>query len=320
MRTGVSTRDLYDSLRYKLGLEWIAGQTGAARNLRGDFPNAGSQGLAGPLNCIHPNRVQLIGQEELAYLSGLEPDFLLDMIEKLFLAQPAAVLLADGIAADDRLIDGAERSATPLLRSSLPHRSLLNDLHYYLSQALAERETQHGVFMEVLGTGVLLTGSAAVGKSELALELISRGHRLIADDAPEFARFAPDTISGSCPALLQDFLEVRGLGILNIRAMFGDSAIKRRQDLQFIIHLQRMKEQELQEIDRLQGSFSTQTILGLTVPKVTLPVATGRELAILVEAAVRQYILLQKGYDATERFINRQQEAIESSGARPTPD
>jgi HPr kinase/phosphorylase len=102
--------------------------------------------------------------------------------------------------------------------------------------------------------------------------------------------------------------------------MFGDGAIKRRQDLQFIIHLQRMKEQELEEIDRLQGSFSTQTVLGLAVPKVTLPVATGRELAILVEAAVRQYILRQKGYDATERFINRQQEAIQSTGARPTPD
>ncbi len=174
-----------------------------------------------------------------------------------------------------------------------------------------ENITIHGVFMEVIGIGVLLTGSAAVGKSELALELITRGHRLIADDAPEFTRFPDNSLRGSCPPLLSDFLEVRGLGILNIRAMFGDSAIKIRKRLNLIIHLQEMVSQELNEIDRLQGSLTSTEILGITVPKVTLPVAPGRELAILVETAARQYLQRLRGYHANEEFIARQQASID---------
>ncbi len=307
----VTTNDLYIALREKLGLEWLAGRNGSERQLKCDFPDAGSQSLVGTLNCIHPNRIQLIGRAELIYFSGLEQDFYLDVVKKLFSAQPAAVVLADSIEVDELIVEHASRSDTPLLRSSLPDNPLLDNLQYYLTHVLAERTTLHGVFMEVLGVGVLLTGAAAMGKSELALELIARGHRLVADDAPEFARIAPDIINGTCPPLLRDFLEVRGLGVLNIRAMFGDSAIKQQRYLQLIVHLQPMDRAELKRIDRLQGSYSTLEILALMVPKVTLPVAPGREMAVLVEAAVRQYILLNKGYDAAEEFIKRQQQAID---------
>jgi len=312
----VTTRDLYNALRDKLGLRWLAGHGGSERNLQGDFPGAISQGLVGPLNCIHPNRIQLIGHAELIYFTSLEKKFYLDVIKKLFNAQPAAVVLADGIDMEPLLLEQAEQNDTPILGSGLPDHQLLNDLQYYLARALAERKTEHGVFMEVLGIGVLITGASAMGKSELALELISRGHRLVADDAPEFARIAPDIISGSCPAVLQDFLEVRGLGVLNIRAMFGDSAIKQQKYLQLIVHLQPMDKDELDRIDRLQGSYSSRDLLGLQIAKVTLPVAPGREMAVLVETAVRQYILLQNGHDAAKEFIERQQQAIDGQSAK----
>jgi HPr kinase/phosphorylase len=165
--------------------------------------------------------------------------------------------------------------------------------------------------MEVMGTGVLITGPSSIGKSELALELLSRGHRLIADDATEFARRAPDILNGTCPEMLRDFLEVRGLGILNVRAMFGDSAIKRNRNLRLIVKLQEMEEAE--EMDRLHGSKRMHNIQEVEIPEITLPVGPGRNLAVLLEAAVRNHILNTKGYDASQAFIERQKRRLESA-------
>ena len=157
----------------------------------------------------------------------------------LFAAQPAALLFGDGITVQAPFIEAAEASATPVFSSPLSDSQLIFELQYYLNNALAEPITVHGVFMEVMGVGVLLTGDAGIGKSELALELVTRGHRLIADDAPTFSRIAPDILNGTCPPLLNGFLEVRGLGVLNILAMFGDSAIKSNRYLRLILHLER---------------------------------------------------------------------------------
>jgi HPr kinase/phosphorylase len=163
-----------------------------------------------------------------------------------------------------------------------------------------------------------------VGKSELALDLITRGHRLIADDAPRFARTAPEVLEGTCPEPLRDFLEVRGLGILNIRAMFGEGAVVHRKTLNLIIDLKPLDQSELSRIDRLTGSLSASTILGVTVPRITMPVAPGRNLGVIVEAAVRHQILRIRGYDAGVDFIDRQARAIgndrrEPHGGHPAP-
>ena len=160
-----------------------------------------------------------------------------------------------------------------------------------------------------MGTGVLITGDSSIGKSELALELLTRGHRLIADDATEFSRIAPDTLNGTCPEMLRDFLEVRGLGILNVRAMFGDSAIKQSRNLRLIIVLQDLE--DAVKIDRLHGSRQIRVIQDVEIPEVTLPVGPGRNLAVLLEAAVRNHILISKGYDASEAFIERQKLRLE---------
>ncbi len=310
MSVPATVRDLFDNLKGKLALEWVAGEAGGNRYLKGKLPEAQNQPLAGQLNNIHPNRIQVIGPAELSYLSTLGKNSHQDVMDKLFWGLPAAVILANDAEVGSEFIAYAERTNTPLLCSPLPDNKLLSNLQYYLSRALADSITIHGVFMEVLGMGVLLTGDSAVGKSELALELITRGHRLIADDAPDFSRMAPDILTGSCPPLLQEFLEVRGLGILNIRAMFGDSVIKKEKYLRLIVNLKRLSEEELVEIDRLQGSYSTRELLGVKTAEVTIPVAPGRSLAILVETAVRQHIQRRKGYDAGQDFIERQQKLI----------
>lgn len=301
-----TVRGLFQDLRERLGLEWVAGRRGQNRAIEPAEGEASNTSLVGHLNLIHPHRVQVMGPTEDRYLRNLRKNTRLDTINQLFSGLSDLVVVGGDLEPIDQLKQRAESNAIPLLRSPRPTQELVNNIHYYLSNLLAERITLHGVLMEVLGVGVLIMGDASVGKSELALELVARGHRLVADDAPEFARIAPDMLRGRCPRMLQDFLEVRGLGILNIRAMFGDSAIKQTRNLRLIIRLQDMDEQLMAQMDRLRGSRATRTILGVELPEVTLPVAPGRNLAVLVETAVRNHILQLKGYDASDVFIQRQ--------------
>ncbi|HBH36114.1 MAG TPA: HPr(Ser) kinase/phosphatase [Gammaproteobacteria bacterium] len=297
----------------RLEISWVAGIDGSDTPLLDGDEDSREKTLVGSLNFIHPNRIQLIGHAELGYLDRLAIRTRTDTIRQLFISGPAAVICTDGMDVPGYLIEAADSTDTPLLASPADDQRVLNNLQYFLAQELAERETMHGVFLEILGIGVLLTGMVAVGKSELALELVARGHRLIADDAPEFARIAPDIVCGSCPPLLQDFIEVRGLGLLNARSMFGDTAIKRSKYLRLIIHLARFDDESLAKMDRLTGSYSTRHVLGLEIPLVTIPVAPGRNMAILMETAVRNYILRQAGYDASEDFVTRQRIAIEET-------
>ncbi len=306
----IRVKDLYEALHERLRLTWVAGEAGADNTLLSAKTDANTGIIAGPLNYIHPNRVQVIGPAEVNYLDSLRSPNRQQALQQLLLDQPALVMLVNGIDGPPELPGMADDAAIALMRSPLPDNQVLDNLQYYASLFLSEKTTLHGVFLEVLGMGVLLTGDPAVGKSELALDLITRGSRLVADDAPEFTRIAPDIVSGTCPPLLREFLEVRGLGILNIRAMFGDSSIKRTKYLRLIVHLVRMSANEISRMDRLSGAYTTRDVLGVSTPQVTVPVAPGRNLAVLVESAVRNHLLRLKGYDATEVLIERQQQVI----------
>jgi HPr kinase/phosphorylase len=310
MPHNIRVRDLYDTLRERLSLIWVAGEAGAERTLLSDNTDASTGIIAGPLNYIHPNRVQIIGPAEVNYIDSLPQPHRHQALQQLFAEQPALVMLVNDIIGPPELPGMADEAAVALTRSPLPDAQVLDNLQYYASLFLSEKTTLHGVFLEVLGMGVLLTGDPAVGKSELALDLITRGSRLVADDAPEFTRIAPDIVSGTCPPLLREFLEVRGLGILNIRAMFGDSSIKRQKYLRLIVHLKRMSADQISGMDRLSGTHANLDVLGVSIPHVTVPVAPGRNLSVLVESAVRNHLLRLKGYDATEVLIERQQQAI----------
>lgn len=314
MTTPLTVATLFDTLQAKLALSWVAGQNGRHRTIRyepGD--DRTNISLVGHLNFIHPHRIQLIGETEHGYLAGLRKNSQKDAINQLLNDDSDLIIICDDLSPPEELRQRADALPMPVLSSPLPSQEIISHLQYFYGAMFAQRMTLHGVFMEVMGIGVLITGDPSVGKSELALELVSRGHRLIADDIPEFARVAPDVLSGSCPELLRDFLEVRGLGILNVRAMFGDSAIKQRKYLRLVIHLDKMSEEQIRGIDRLRGSQRTREILGIHVPEITLPVAPGRNLAVMVEAAARTHILAMKGYDASQVFVERQKKQIEQN-------
>ncbi|HEX2237003.1 MAG TPA: HPr(Ser) kinase/phosphatase [Gammaproteobacteria bacterium] len=307
MTESLTVQILFEDLVNRLQLVWLAGKSGAERSFVQNSTARGNPGLVGHFNLIHANQVQVLGRTELTYLSNLRPNWRQDAYQQLVEGDPVVILLADECEPPNEILSLADRHQVPLLQSPVSSNELINDLRYYFTHKLADRVTLHGVFMEVLSIGVLLTGESGVGKSELALELITRGHRLVADDAPEFARIAPDIINGTCPALIQDFLEVRGLGVLNIRAMYGDSVIKKSKYLRLIIHLKHARPNDNTPFeDRLKDQQQSRNILGLDIPVFTLPVAPGRNLAVLVEAAVRNHLLRLNGYNAGEDLGARQ--------------
>ena len=317
----LSIEDLYNIHKEKLELEWVAGQQGAKHAIiREEEPSPQkksgkkktskktsskedplkSLSLVGHLNLIHPHQIQVIGDIEIKYLEGLRNISMQDAVIQLFRNRPACVIVADGCEAPTLLKRKSNEHSIPLFTSPVNGSKLADVLHYFLTNLFADMLTLHGVYMEVMAIGVLITGPSGIGKSELALELISRGHRLIADDAPLFSRIAPD------------ILEVRGLGIINVRELFGDSAIKKNKYLRLIVQLQPMDTNNLLALDRLEGSYDTRKILDIEIPEITIPVAPGRNLAIMMECAARNHILRDSGYNASEIFARRQKKLIES--------
>ena len=310
----ITARELFDQLQEKLGLRWLAGQGGGNRSIESGDTIARRPSLAGYLNAVYPNKVQILGSEELAWLDSLDARLRWETIEKIVQFRPLALVISKNQSCPEDLRAAAEETDTPLWVSPKRGHELLNHLSYHLARTLAPRVTLHGVFMEIYSIGVLITGEAGSGKSELALELLSRGHRLVADDAPEFTQIAPDVLDGTCPELLQDLLEVRGLGVLNVREMFGDTAVKKNKYLRLIVHLTKpMTEPSPHGYERLTGDSGTRHVLDLDVPLITLPVMPGRNLAVLTEAATRLHILRTKGIDPAAMFIARHSNLLERS-------
>jgi len=307
----VTVAELFHLAGERLQLSWLAGRSGGDKVLNSDTVQKPTLALVGHLNYVHPNRVQVMGCAEMDYLRGLSPSDLTLAIDNLFSTELAAVVVANGEPVPDSMVATAERTATPLFTSPEQSPALMRLLSHIMTQALAPSTVLHGVFLEVSGVGVLITGDPAVGKSELALELITRGHRLVADDALEVFAVSPDTLEGRCPTLLQDFMEVRGLGVLNIRRLFGETAVKHKKNLKLIIQLS--PADKWQEIDRLNMAASSRVILGIDVAEVRIPVAVGRNLAVLVEVAVRNHTLKLRGVHSSEEFAERQRIAIAES-------
>ncbi|ASP17653.1 HPr(Ser) kinase/phosphatase [Neisseria sp. 23W00296] len=309
----ISVRRLYQDNRDKLRLAWAAGAAGADNRI-GVEADKPVLALVGHLNFIHPNQVQVLGVAEVDYLSRMESGDLAYNFEQLFELPMSLVIVANDLDVPQILRDYCHTNNVPLLTSSLESPYLMDVLRIYLQRTLAVSTVKHGVFLDVFEIGVLLTGQSGLGKSELALELISRGHSLVADDAVELHRTGPELLEGSCPPMLRDFLEVRGLGILNIRHIFGETSIRPKKTLNLIINLVPADDDYMKQIDRLSIRTETETILNVTVRSVTLPVAAGRNLAVLVEAAVRNYILQLRGKDSMREFLERHQNIMKEQG------
>jgi len=308
----ITVAELFRLASDRLKLSWIAGHGGGNNLLCSDTVQKPSLALIGHLNFVHPNRVQVLGCAEMDYLRNLPQEDLMQAVDNLFATEIAAIVVANGETVPAAMIASAERCTTPLFASPEPGPQLMRVLAHMMTQALAPSTILHGVFLEVSGLGVLITGDPSVGKSELALELITRGHRLVADDALEVFAVSPDTLEGRCPTLLLDFMEVRGLGVLNVRRLFGETAVKQKKNLKLIVHLS--PADKWQEVDRLDMSASNRNILGVEIPEVRIPVAVGRNLAVLVEVAVRNHILKLRGFNSSQEFSERQRAAIAADG------
>lgn len=306
----VNIQQLFKDKQERLALVWVAGGEGIDRVLDNETVNASNKGLIGHLNLIHPNWIQVLSDIELEYLLNLNPVALAEALVQLEASNSLCLIMAGTDKVPPALIEYANRTQTPLFSSPLASVHLMWMVRHYMVKELAESTSRHGVFLDVLGVGVLITGDSGVGKSELGLELITRGNGLVADDITELYRISPETLEGRCPELLRDFLEVRGLGVLNIRTMFGETAVRRKKSLKLIVHLHRPTSADIANLDRLPPSDSFQEILGVKVKTVTIPVMAGRNLAVLVEAAARNFVLQQRGIDTMQEFISRHEQQM----------
>jgi HPr kinase/phosphorylase len=303
----LSITQLYQDNLEKLKLTWVAA-IGVERHVELKDMETYGPDVVGHLNLIYSHRVQVIGKAEQSWAARVGEDRWRRQIEDLMVYAPPALILADDIEPMYGLTEICEATGTPLLRSPKVCSAVIDLLHLYLAKRLADTVSAHGVFMDVFGMGVLITGDSGIGKSELALELVSRGHGLVADDVVELARTAPTTIEGRCPEMLRDYLEVRGLGLLNVRTIFGETAVRRKIKLKLIAHLQ--KNLPSDDMARLPFDAQSQEILGIPVRRICFYVAPGRNLAVLLEAAVRSCILQLRGIDSMGEFINQQQQAV----------
>lgn len=313
---GLTALQIFDDNVSDLKLSWIRGLEGSDRT----FPTeavraaAASSDLVGHLNLIHPSRIQIFGEQEVDYHADLTAEQRHAQIANLLSKTPPCVIVADGRAVDSDLELFCQRSSTPLFTTPVSAAEVIDHLRTYLTKIGAPQVTMHGVFMDILGLGVLIMGESGLGKSELGLELISRGHGLVADDAVDFARLGPDYVEGRCPVILRDLLEVRGLGLLDIRTIFGETAVRRKLKLRLIVQLVRRNDGEFERMP-IDAQFID--VLGISIRTVKIQVAAGRNLAVLVEAAVRNTILQLRGIDTLKEFIERQRVQMIAEAVQP---
>ena len=253
--------------------------------------------------------MQVFGEREVAYLTSPSDDDNKRRVARIVTLEPPVLVVADGQTAPYALTAMCERAQIPMFATHESAAFVIDVLRAYLSRHFADRASMHGVFMDILGMGVMITGESGLGKSELGLELISRGHGLVADDAVDLYRINQTSIEGRCPELLQNLLEVRGIGLLDIKAIFGETAVRRKMRLSLIVHLVRRETME-RDYERMPHEPLYQDVLGVPVRKAVIQVVAGRNIAVLVEAAVRNTILQLRGIDTYQEFVSRHRAAM----------
>jgi len=310
----VSVEDLIKKAPANLSLEIIAGADGISTHF---LTSARVQklglALSGFMHYVHRGRLQLVGQSEVWYLEQLEEEKRKKAIENLALDKITCILVTKNLEPPEELFELANRSNIPLLRTPLVSSQAINTIVSFLQETLAPRTTQHGVLLDLYGVGVLLTGESGLGKSECALDLVSRGHRLVADDAINLKRVG-DKIVGEAPDILKEHLEIRGLGIINIRELFSVSAVTDSKEISLCIQFERWEASS--EVDRLGVDRKTINLIGVEIPLFVIPVSPGRNLSTLVETAVRVHLLRLQGQDAARNLVEKYDKMMEGKSKK----
>ena len=259
--------------------------------------------ITGFFDYFDPSRIQVFGMVENTYLAGLSSEVRYNSLKRLFEKQISAVILTRNSNASAEMLKLADEFETPVLRTSQPTSSFTSSLNAYLNVELAPRITRHGVLVEVYGQGVLILGESGVGKSETAVELIKRGHRLVADDAVEIKKVSSKSLIGVSPDIIRHFIEIRGIGIVDVKNIFGMGAVKESEKIDMIIHLEAWEKGK--QYDRLGLVDEYTNILGLDIPSLTIPVKPGRNLAVIFEVAAMNNRQKRMGYNAAEELNRR---------------
>lgn len=259
--------------------------------------------MAGYYEYYDEKRIQLFGLSEISFLKRFTEEKARERLHEFFQRKPAAVIIARNLAVSDYFIDTARENGVPLLRTGESTSDFTSALIAFLNLQLAPRVTRHGVMVEVYGEGILLLGESGVGKSETAIELIKRGHRLIADDAVEIRRVSSKSLVGSAPENIRHFIELRGIGIINASRIFGAGAVKLTEKIDLIINLEPWDVNKV--YDRMGLENQQTAILGLNIPSMTIPVKPGRNLAVIIEVAAMNSRQKKLGYNAAEDLLRR---------------
>jgi HPr kinase/phosphorylase len=294
-----------------LGLELLAGGAGLDRRITVPRVQKPGLALAGYVQQVHPERAQILGSTELGYLHSLSPELARRGIEGFLAVGPACVIVTKGLDVPIDLLELANETRVPVLRSKLPSSVVIDGLVRFMDDALAPNVSLHGVLMDVLGVGVLLFGRSSVGKSEAALELVMRGFRLVADDLVEVRRIAGEVLLGRASELIKHHMEVRGLGIINIKDMFGVAAVRDEKKVELVLELHPWTETDV--ADRLGLDELSYEILGVRVPMLRIPVSPGRNVSSLIEVAARNRLLQVRGHHSAREFQERLDQALEAA-------
>ena len=297
-----------------LNLDLLAGAAGLERRITLPYIQKTGLALAGFDEYLRSGRVLIFGESEVRFLEHLPSADRQQTLRRLFSRDLPCVMVTMGLDAPPELAAEAERAGVPLLRTALPTPTAIGRLIAILEDRMAPRETRHGVLMDILGLGVFIVGDSGIGKSECALDLVVRGHRLVADDTVDIRCRGQSMLIGACPELTRHHIEIRGIGLINVTELFGVSATRSSKRLELVVHLERWD--ETREYDRLGLDVETTDILGVPVPMVTMPVAPGRNVATLVEVAARNQLLRTRGHHAAQLLAGRLERRLEQLAAR----
>ncbi len=301
-----------------LPVDVLAGARGLGRHITNPYIQKTGLALAGFHEYLHEGRVLIYGESEVRYLETLDAAARREALRQSLASDVPCILLTGGLAAPPDLVIEAERAGVPLLSTQVGTATAIGKLTALLEDRLARREVIHGVLVDVLGLGVLMLGESGIGKSECALDLVVRGHRLVADDAVEVRRRAASIIIGNCPELTRHHMEVRGLGVINLRDLFGVASTRSAKRVELVVHLERWDPHR--EYERLGLDDAFFDLLGLRIPLIRMPVAPGRNLAILVEVAARNQLLKSRGINAARELAARLDTQLRSGGAADQVD
>lgn len=268
--------------------------------------------LTGYFNYYPARRVQLLGITETSFAKGMSHEKLLNVMRKMCQPETPAFVISTQLDPPEELKESAKEAGIPILGTKLTTSRVLSNMTNFLEGKLAERQSVHGVLVDIYGVGVMITGDSGVGKSETALELVKRGHRLIADDRVEVYQQDEQTLVGAAPAILSHLLEIRGIGIIDVMNLFGAGAVRSETDIDLIVHLEAWHDDN--HFDRLGNNSESQRFFDVVVPKITIPVKTGRNLAIIIEAAAMNFRARSMGYDATKVFDENLKRLIKKNG------